>query len=167
MRSEMGTMGLEKPKPGPRANAEPMQQSRTQRFVHDADPELPDVERAFDLVCKSSVRSGPEASDRRDRVRLDDRGFAGGKIAVYLKARIVVLWNPKPDKVTGEPVTTRVPFEDVVHWEPLTEAQAFHYYATAEEHEARRATLERQRLAVEAARAEAEARVLREQAEVA
>lgn len=163
MKSEMGVMGLQKP--GPRANAEPMQQPSTRRLAHDDDPELPSQERAFDLVCKSSVRSGPEAGDRKDRIRLDDRGFAGGRITVYLDRRIVVLWNPKPDKVTGEPVTTRIPFEDVAHWEPLTEAQRFHYYASDEEREARRVKEEKRRFSMEAAVAEATARALREQSE--
>jgi hypothetical protein len=84
--------------------------------------------RARTISFTHEVRTGPTVSDRKNRLRLDDKGFAGGTIDVDITKRVVKLWNPAIDPTTREPVEVGIPIERVVDWEPLSEAQAELFY---------------------------------------
>jgi len=127
-------------------------------------PPLPEAEMALSIDFVETVRTGPEVGDRKTRLRLEDPGFRGGTITVYLTQRLAIIVNPKRDDKTGEPVTSRVPFDNVVGWEALSEKMRFHFYATESERQAVREADERRAREIAAAEAAARARVLEAEA---
>jgi hypothetical protein len=126
---------------------------------------LGDVELASEIEFVHNVRATKDTTGRRTKVRLDDRDFAGGTIRVYPKLRMVTIYNPTPDDMTREPITDRIPFENVAHYEVLTAKQAFHYYATAEERKTRAEAQEKRAREIAAAEAKARAEVMAKEAQ--
>ena len=87
------------------------------------------MNRALCIVFHSDVRTGPNAGDRKSRLRLGDPSFRGGTIEI-VDERVgpVIVSNPATDRATGESVRTVVPMSNVCEWEPLSEAMRAKFY---------------------------------------
>ena len=125
-----------------------------------AAPQIPEVELASEVEFFENVRCSKDTRGRRTRIRLDDNDFRGGTIHVYPRQRMVVIFNPTADEVTREPITDRIPFDNVRHYELMTAAQMWHYYANPEERKARQDAADRRKREIAAAEAKARADVM-------
>jgi hypothetical protein len=134
------------------------------RRLHAEAKVVPEIELCSAVEFFENVRTGPTTRSLRDRVRLDDADFRGGKITAYPRARMLHVWNPARDEVTRESVEAWVPFDNVRYHQPLSAAQTFHYYASAEERQARVDAAQRRAREIAAAEAAARAKVMAEEA---
>jgi hypothetical protein len=93
--------------------------------------QIPEIQLCSVVEFFENVRTTPQTRGLRDRLRLDDPDFRGGKITAYPRARMVHIYNPAKDEVTREPVEAWVSFDNVRYYQPLSLAQTFERYAAA------------------------------------
>lgn len=96
---------------------------------------------AKSITFRSDVRCGPESAHHINRVGVTTDWFGlrheanridKGHIDVDTAAGVVRLYNPSPDRSTGEPIDVRVPMENVAYWEPLSEEQFAKHYPSGQ-----------------------------------
>lgn len=98
--------------------------------------------KALRIEFTNEVRTGPSYSDRKNRLQLSDKGFAAdnaypcGTIDCDDKARMIVITNPRPDPETKEPVISRIPYDRLIYYTPLTAEQEKIHYAPRKAEEA-------------------------------
>lgn len=126
--------------------------------------QIPEIQLCSVVEFFENVRTTPQTRGLRDRLRLDDPDFRGGKITAYPRARMVHIYNPAKDEVTREPVEAWVSFDNVRYYQPLSLAQTFERYASAEERQARADAAAKRAREIAAAEAKARAEVMAQEA---